>query len=350
MSRVSPTLEGFRAAFRRPSVTLAEIAWRRSVGALAWALLFFWFIEYLKTLPVTNVDATLLSTRQPLLVGRAIAHILRGSLNRAGLALLFAAIALTLLWIIVASIGRAAILSAMLDYFREHESGNVSAETADVTQSRPLLSLIGLNCLRAALTLAAMLAFVGAAILVRFISSLADPHPGLAFVLFLPLAGLICIVWPGLNWLLSFAGIFVVHDGKDVLGALSTAVVFYRERSAAVVAVSIWTGLAHLAAFVGSSTLVALPLAFLQVAPVRLVIAGVILVALAYCAVADWLYMARLAGYVCIAETPRDLGTSALLASSRPTGQECAPSLPALATIDRDEPILSDVPGLAVET
>jgi hypothetical protein len=86
------------------------------------------------------------------------------------------------------------------------------------------------------------------------------------------------------------------------------------------------------------------------VAPVRLVVAGVILVALAYCAVADWLYLARLAGYICIAETPRDLATSALPASSRSTGQECAPSLSDLATIDRDESILSDVPGLAVET
>jgi len=45
MSRVSPTLEGFRATFRRPSLTLAEIAWRWTVGALAWALSLYWFIE-----------------------------------------------------------------------------------------------------------------------------------------------------------------------------------------------------------------------------------------------------------------------------------------------------------------
>ena len=82
MSRVSPTLEGFRATFRRPWLTFAEIAWRWTVGTIAWAVLFFWFIEYLKSLPVTNGDLTLLSTRQPFLVGRAIAHILRGSLER----------------------------------------------------------------------------------------------------------------------------------------------------------------------------------------------------------------------------------------------------------------------------
>jgi len=64
-------------------------------------------------------------------------------------------------------------------------------------------------------------------------------------------------------------------------------------------------------------------------------------VTLTYFAVADWLYMARLAGYVCIAEMPDALAASAPMP---------APQLePAQATIDRDEPILSDLPNLAVE-
>src|ERR1700686_4271818 len=103
MSLPSPTIEGFRAAFRRPSLTFAEMAWRWTVGAAAWTLFLFLLIEYLDTLPVTHGDVTLLRTRQPLLIGRAISHILRGSLNRAVLASLLAAVALTLLWIIAAS-------------------------------------------------------------------------------------------------------------------------------------------------------------------------------------------------------------------------------------------------------
>src|SRR5271155_2563171 len=126
MSRVSPTLEGFRAAFRRPSQTLAEIAWRWTVGAVAWALFLFWSIEYLGSLPATNGDVTLLSTRQPLLVGRAIAHILRGSLNRAVLAALVAAMALSFIWIVASSIGRAASVRALLAYFRRRFARNVS--------------------------------------------------------------------------------------------------------------------------------------------------------------------------------------------------------------------------------
>lgn len=337
MSVPSPTIEGFRAAFRRPSLTFTEIAWRWSVGAVACALFLFSLLEYLDSLPVTNGDVALLRTRHPLLVGRAFAHILRGSLNRAVLAALFGMIALSLLWIVAASIGRGATVRALLDYFRR-DVGEVSIPR-DTATLLPLRSLIGLNFLRVALALAALLAFAGAAVLAGFASPDAYPQPGLAFILFLPLAGLICIVWPMLNWLLSLACIFAVRNGDDVLSALSAAVKFSRQRSGPVFAVSTWTGMAHLTAFSIAGTAVSVPLAFLQIAPVRVVIAAVILVALAYFAVVDWLCIARLAGYVCIVEMPDPLVSS-----------ERLPAPPPQTSIDRDEPILSDLPNLAVET
>ncbi|MGA9542288.1 MAG: hypothetical protein WBQ85_01880, partial [Candidatus Sulfotelmatobacter sp.] len=245
MPCVSPTLEGFRASFRRPSLTLAEITWRWTVGAAGWAIVFFWLIEFLDTLPVTRGDEALLSTRHPLLVGRAISHILRGSLNRAVLAALLAAIALSLLWIITASICRAATVRALLEYFRRDSANEISTETDTTSEARPFRSLTGLNFLRVAVVLAAILAFVGAAILAGFASPDTNPRPGLVLIFFLPLAGLICIASPALNWLLSLACVFAVRDGEDTLGALSTAVVFFRERSGPVFAVSTWTGLAH---------------------------------------------------------------------------------------------------------
>jgi hypothetical protein len=335
MPRVSPTLEGFRAAFRRPSLTLAEIAWRWTVGGLGCTLVLFWLIEYLDTLPVTNGDVTLLSTRQPFLVGRAIAHIMSGSLNRAVLTGLLVVLALSLLWIIAASLGRAATVRTLLDYFRKNAAG----ATGDKKEPRPVRSLIGLNFLRAALMLAAILAFAGAAVLVSFASPDKKPQPGLAFIFFLPLAALIGIAWSSLNWLLSLAAIFAARDGEDSLGALSAAVTFFRERSGPIFAVSSWTGLAHLTAFSVASSAVSLSLAFIQVAPARLVIAAIILATLVYFAVVDWLYMVRLAGYVCIAEIPEALSASALL-----------PAPPPQTSIDRDEPILSDLPNLALET
>jgi hypothetical protein len=339
MPRVSPTLEGFRASFRRPSLTFAEIAWRWTVGAFASAVAFFGLIEFLDTLPVTRRDAALLSTRQPLLIGRAIAHILRGSLNRAVFAALLAVIALSLLWILAASIGRAATVRALLEYFQARVESDVSAETAAADNSRPLRSLIGLNSLRVALALAAILAFAGAAILAGFASPDANPRPALVFVILLPLAGLICVVWPALNWLLSLACIFAVRDGGDVLDAISNAVSFSRERAGPIFAVSTWTGLAHLVALSVATTAVSVPLAFIQIAPWRLVIAGVFLITIAYFAVVDWLYITRLAGYVFIAEMPQAMVASMAMPTPQPR-----------TSIDRDELILSDVLNAAVET
>lgn len=351
MSRVSPTLEGFRAAFRSPALTFAEIAWRWAVGATATALFLFTFFEYLNTLPVSRGDSALLSTRHPALIGRALSHILRGSLNRVVLAGLLVGVSLSVLWIIVASIGRAATVRALLDYFREDPASKISGERQSSTEVRPVSPLTNLNFLRVAVGLAAILAVVGAGILASFASSDLHPRPGLVSLIFLPLAALIGIAAWALNWWLSLAGIFTVRDGEDALGALSAAITLFRERPGAVVSVSIWTGLAHFVAFSMASTAAGLPLGLIQIAPSRAVIACVILVTLAYFAVVDWLYIARLAGYVCVAEMPdAAFEPSPPVLPLSPAGTVAPPA----AAIDRDEPILSDIPSvipnLALET
>lgn len=349
MSTISPTLEGFRAAFRRPSFTLAEIMWRWSAGGTAAALFVFGFFEYLDTLPVTNGELLFLRTRHPYLVGEAIAHILHGSLNRAVMSGLLAALMLVLLWMVAASVGRIAIVRAMLDYFRRDGGGirgdgqrDVASDvsTERIYSSGAFTALVRLNFLRIVVAVAAILGFMGAAILVGYASPEADPRPGLAFLLFLPMAALICLVWSALNWWLSLAGMFAVRDSEDAVGAIIAAVSFCRDRTVAVFAVSTWTGLAHLVAFVAATTAASLPLGFAGLVPWRLVAAAILLVTLIYLAFADWLYMARLAGYVCIAESPL-----ALLAPLPPTPPTTPPRVAQVqTTIDRDELILSDVP------
>jgi len=84
-----------------------------------------------------------------------------------------------------------------------------------------------------------------------------------------------------------------------------------------------------------------MPLGFVAVVPWRSVVVAIILVTLVYFALADWLYMARLAGYGCIAEMPE-----ALLLQLPPQPK---PAPPVRTSIDRDELILSDLPNLAVE-
>jgi len=384
MSRPSPTLEGFRAAFRQPSLALAEIAWRWSVGATACTLLGFAFFEYLNTLPVNSGELLFLRSRHPILISRAIAHILRGSLTRVSMAALLGAAGLTVLWIFAASLGRAITVRALLDHFSDRfvpDSAPQSAapiargeacapqpNKADgnaidlppvrlVRRKRFLpASLLALNFLRTAVTLAAWFALVGASILAGFASTNRNPQPGLAFLFFLPLAALVGGLWLILNWFLSLAALFAVRNGndhhQDTLSAISAAVTLCRNRFGPVVAVSAWFGLAHIAAFMGASTVSSFSLGFVGVLPRRALLATLTVLALIYFAVVDWLYTARLAGYLCIAEMPDALFAPALPLPLAPPsgGPQFRPSAPLAASIDRDERILSDVPQLAAET
>jgi hypothetical protein len=336
---ISPTAEGFRAAFRRPLLTFAEITWRWVVGATATVLFFFGLFEFLDTIPVTNGELFILRTRNPFLVSHAIAHILRGHLNRGVLSLILAALLLAVIWIVAASLGRIAMIEALLEYFRARFAADTTHDGENHAPSNSahgrFAALLRLNFLRVSVVLAAIVGLVGAAIVAGFTSTPAHPRTGLAFLLFLPIAGVVCLIWCELNWLLSLAAVFVVRDADDVIGAISSSVALCRQRTAAVFAVGIWTCAAHLIAFAGASTVVSVPLALAGVLPWRLVALGMVGVTLTYFVVADWLYTARLAGYVCIAETP-----DALLAPPPPLPSPVVPA----ATIDRDELILSDVP------
>jgi len=60
MAAWSPTREGFRAIWRQPALSLAEVAWRWSFGAAAGVLLSVGLLEYLDSLPVAGADALLL--------------------------------------------------------------------------------------------------------------------------------------------------------------------------------------------------------------------------------------------------------------------------------------------------
>jgi len=345
--RISPTAEGFRAAFRRPLLSATEVAWRWVTGATAAALILFGLIEYLDILPVTGGDLLFLQTRQPYLVGAAIAHIFSGSLGRAALGLGFAILLLIALWIFTASVGRFATIRSLVDYFRGRAAGIVSAEETndsarDVTGNvfRNIRALLRLNFLRAAVVLAAALALVGAAIVTSLGSADTYAEPGIGLLLFIPVAATICMIAWVLNRLLSLAAVFAVSTGESAMIAVVAAAELCCERAGAVLAVSVWTGLAHLIAFGALSVLIVMPLAFAQAMPWRLVALTTLLVALAYFAFADWLYVARLAGYVCIIEMPQALPI-------QPPPAPAPPSAPASAlqtSIDRDELILSDVP------
>jgi hypothetical protein len=365
MATWSPTLEGFRTVFRRPALPLAEITWRWSFGAAACFLLGLGFIEYLDTLPVSNLDLLLLRTGQPWLIWQAFAHILHGSGLRlvvTGVLLFFA---LALLWVFIASIGRAATLDTILGYFRTRAQVSQEGPPVSVaiimdngmTQSPArwrLRSLAGLHFLRATLALAACTACVGGVILAGFLSSDTDPHPGVVFFVALTVALLVWLTWSSVSWFLALASIFVVGQKQDTFAALTSAVTLCRDRMGPVMAVGTWFGVAHLVLFIVATSVVTFPLAFVQVLPVGFVLMAVFVLTLTYFAIVDILHVGRLAGYVAILEAPHVTESAPTLLVTAPHTMMSIPhsaiSLqPETTRVDQDELILSDHPQLNPE-
>lgn len=324
MRRRSPTLEGFQIIFRLPSLGLAEITWRWSFGLALSALLAFSLREYLATLPVTAGEILLLRTRQPGLVLQALARILRGSAPRAATAAVELILGLTLAWIILVSVARAAALKTLFEYFRVSR-GRELAPTA-----WRLSSLVELNSARAATWLASTLAVAGAMLLAAAASSPTKPSPGMALLIFWLLTMLIGLAWSLLNWYLSLAAIFVVGDGASAFAALTAAANFCRARPGSLTAAATWFGIAHVVVFVVASSMAAFPLGLAGALPGGMVFGALLLVTLLYFATVDFLYVGRLAAYVFMIDQP---DPSILPAPSRPHPES-------------DDDILSDIPGL----
>jgi hypothetical protein len=329
--------------FRRPSLGLAEISWRWSLGFATALLLFFAFVEYLDTLPVTDADLLLLRSRQPFLISHAIIHIFSGSAPRVVAATLVLIFAMTLAWIGTASFGRAATLRGLVDYFGDKIQSALPNSSAR-ERTRQFRSLAGLNFFRVGVTLAALVGCVGGLLLAGLASSKSDPSPGSATLIFLSLVMLVWIAWAILNWFLSIAAIFVVADGRDTFGAVASAVDFCRARTGSVLAAGTWFEIAHVVVFVVASSVIAIPLAFSGVLPAGVILGGVLLVALLYFAVVDFLYVGRLAAYLAVLSIPQQSLVSQTVQPALPdSGSQSLLPSQSRGSIDPDELILSDV-------
>jgi hypothetical protein len=307
MQRRSPTLEGLQIMFRWPALGLAEIAWRWSFSLAVAASLAFSVGQVLATLPVTPGELLLLRTRQPVLIWQAIARIFRGSAPQVIASALVLTLALTLGWIVLAALGRAATVRALFAHFRQLD-GNDSAADQDAVRNEDaswhLGSLMGLNCFRAVITLAGGVGTLGAMLMAAVSAPQPDPSPARALLIFFILTMLVGLTWTVLNWLFSLAAVFVVGQGRGALAALAAAVDLWRTQCGRLAAAGTSFGLVHLLAFVIATSAVGLPLGFAGVFPAAALLGGVLMVTLLYFAIVDFLYIGRLAAYVCMVAQP----------------------------------------------
>ncbi len=321
--------------FRRPSLGLAEITWRWSVGFAIALLLTASLLAYLNSLPITLEDMLLFRSRQPFLISLAFQHIVSGSAPRLVEAAIFLGLAMTVAWIATGAMGRAVTVGAVLEDLRE------ASASQSVAGHRPLRSLAGLNFLRVAAVLAALAGALG----VWFLASLAGgddkSSAGIAALIFLAAAPLVWLAWAMMNWLLSFASVYVVVRDKDAFGSIASAVQMPRASAGRVLVASTWFGLAHATAFVIATAMAGVVVALAGWLPPVVVFGGILLVTLFYFAVADFLYVGRLAAYVAIVEGPEKppAEVKPVSAFSPPAGTTPPPE----SRVDPDELILSDV-------
>lgn len=329
MASPSPTAAGFRLILRRPAIVLAEIAWRWSFAVAVWFLGGAFLLQYAGSLSVNAVDRLLLGTRQPVLVLRAFHRIFHGSALRFTTSGILLAIALTVVWIVLASLGRAATLKAMMEELGITPSPN--------SPRKLISSFFALNFLRAATTLAGIVAGFGAVVIASGVWASTHLSAADAARLWLALLFLVWISWAVLNWLLSTSALFVATNGVGAFTATSATVGWYRDRPGSVLAVGIWFGLIHAGAFLtacGAGFTVLGMAAALSAGPTLFL---EFLILAVYCAVADALYIGRLTAYLAII---RGAPAYARLPQPAPpivsgTGR---------SSIDQSELILSDVP------
>jgi hypothetical protein len=327
MPRHSPTRDGFRAMFQRPSVGIAEVLWRWSFGACFCLLLLLCFAQYLRSLPVSKAQMFLIGSGQVMLAVKALQQILAGSSIRLIRAFFVLAVSAATGWVILASIGRAVTLRGLLS------ERNLSLEDTS------LHSMLGLTILRAT-------AFIGVCVLslgvfvVLANSQLSDSSAGAAVVLCLALLAIVWIVWSVGNWFFSVAAIFVAKDGCRTFPAIGRVASLCANRAGAVFVVGFWFGLARVAAIYIASMFCIL---FVGITPFgsSLMLAAIIASSLAYVLLADFLYIGRLAAYLSMADWP--LGSlAAQAAGPLDLGTVDSSGTSQAAAVDRDELILSD--------
>jgi len=330
MGSPSPTAAGFRLILRRPAIVLAEIAWRWSFAVAVWFLGGSFLLQYAGSLSVNAVDRLLLGTRQPALILRALHRIFHGSALRFTTSGILLSIALTVAWIVLASLGRAVTSKAIIEELGIRPSPN--------TRRGNISSFLALNFLRAATNLAAVVAGFGALLIASGVWASTHLSASDATRLWLASLLLVWISWATLNWLLATSAVFVAADGVGAFPAISATVGWYRERPGSVLVVGTWFGLIHGGAFLtacGAGFTVLSMAGALGPGPTLFL---EFLIVIVYCAVADLLYIGRLTAYLAIIR-----GAPAFDVREPQATPPIVPSSER-SSIDQSELILSDVP------
>ncbi|HET9696994.1 MAG TPA: hypothetical protein VFP40_09030 [Terriglobales bacterium] len=277
-----PIRDGWRVLRRAPAVVPGEIAWRWTFGITSAVLIIISFHTYLSSIEISRAEYETLKAFEPftwMAITVRLLHAIAEGTRVMG-PVLFPSLAL--LWIGLATVGRVITVRAL------------SAEKAHPNWMASLL----LHVLRVIAVLAAVLAYLGAGIL---ISRTIDPkaHFGASFTLSLFSMLAVASIWGALNWLLSVAAIFTSKDGAGVRESLSEGVALFATGKGAI---NLWFALMRTAALIAISYFSFFLVPFLLSGNWLAPAIVIVVLSMAYFAFADFLYIWRLAAYIGLTE------------------------------------------------
>jgi hypothetical protein len=245
------------------------------------------FIEYAGSLKVSGGNWFLWKLGYPAAAVEALANTIAGSGHKllAIAAVLVPGIAI--MWTLAAAIGRTATLRAMM--------------VGRVVRFRTMLAL---NFFRATVTLAALIGFAGVfAIAMALYSDGPGTVPHAERSTWTLIVGwtVVTYLWSLANWLLSLAPVVAVEQNCDALAAISGTVRVCVEHAGTFFRLTAVFGVLHLLAFIVFSGVSFFPLMLLAAVPGKVVLILLALVTMAYFAIVDFLYIARLGAYAALA-------------------------------------------------
>ena len=303
MARPQFVRDALRAVLREPAFFLTEVAWRWAFGLVTWLLLALSLRQLLGQITITDAEYEMARQSHLLLLAETLAQSVHDVLPGLVRILILLTPCVSLVWIVVATIGRWSTVQGLLAEFPPQAGGEIPV--SGTPQGQRFRALVALNFLRVVFTLATIVALFGSAMVVgQFVGT--PELIGVAVLVWMLVALLLGLAWSVVNWFLSLAPIYIVRDGLDAMRALGESLGLFRRRGSHYVNIAIGYSVLRFLALVAVLLATTVPAAMASTGGWQMIVAISAALALGYFVVADFLYVAKLASYVALANAGPD--------------------------------------------
>jgi hypothetical protein len=295
----NPITQGLRAVARDPAIFLIEILWRWSFALLAYLLIAGVGLMLLGPLHIGHRWDMAVRSRDPQSMAQLLVTVLLILGMKALIAALAIPVAVAFLWSIFSALGRFVTVRRL---------------RVGLTSLR-FPSILALQFVRGFVSWFCFVLFFGATFGEALIAS-RGPKPDLLlyYLMLMPSVVVISAFWLTVNWYLSLA-VFFGREGQSFRGALREARQAVRQQRSDFVGTGFVFLLFRTIILLIVIAICGLASGMAGTAPQSYFVL-LIVVSLTYCAIADFLYMARMAAYLALVAAHVDPTGPTLVATS----------------------------------